>query len=531
VSGAAALPLPAGAAPRGIAALSAAWGPRWRPLVTFTAMLGTVATILSSTIVNVAVPDIMGAFGIGQERAQLLSTGFLAATTTTMLLNAWCVEAFGFRATYLTSMAVFVIGSVLGGAAPTEDALVVARLMQGAAAGLLQPLGMQLVFRIYPPERRGSAMGLFAVGVVMAPALGPTLGGLMTDAFGWRSVFLATLPLPLLGMALGWALLPGREAPGTARPRFDAPGFLLLTGAVTALLMGLSSGQRLGWGDNQVVAELAFAAAAGAAFVLWELWTPTPMLDPRIFGHRGFACAAAVAVVYGAALFGTTYLAPLFVQLVQGYTATRAGLMLMPAGLIMIVCFPLSGRLADRVAPTWPMVVGLTIFALSCWLMADVDTDLPFWTLALWVLVGRIGLTLAMPSMNTGALRALPPRFLGQGAGAINFARQFGGALGVNGLSIVLERHTQQHAAALAATQDGGNPVTLELRRGVEAMLAQEGVPESLRLTGFEEYLGRVVLAQAQMLGFRDAFLLAALVCLAALVPALLTWRRGARAG
>jgi EmrB/QacA subfamily drug resistance transporter len=527
VSGAAAaLPGDIPAAPRSIEALSAQWGPRWRPLVTFTAMLGTVATILSSTIVNVALPDIMGAYGIGQERAQLISTGFLAATTTTMLLNAWCVEAFGFRATYMTAMAVFVAGSVLGGLAPTEDVLVAGRLMQGAAAGLLQPLGMQLVFRIFPPERRGSAMGLFAVGVVMAPALGPTLGGVLTDAFGWRSVFVATLPLPLLGMALGWIFLPGRERPGTARPRFDAPGFLLLCVATTALLMALSSGQRHGWNSQAVVTELMLAALAGLGFVLWELWTRTPMLDPRIYAHRGFACASAVALVYGAALFGTVYLAPLFVQLVQGYTATRAGLMLVPAGLLMIVGFPLAGRLADRVAPTWPMVIGLLIFAWSCWLMADVDTDLPFWTLALWVLIGRVGLTLAMPSMNTGALRALPPRFLGQGAGAINFARQFGGALGVNGLSIVLERHTQMHAAALAATQDGGNPVTLELRRGVEAMLVQEGVPETLRLAGFEDYLDRVVLAQAQMLGFRDAFIVAGVGCLVAVVPALLTWRR-----
>jgi hypothetical protein len=191
----------------------------------------------------------------------------------------------------------------------------------------------------------------------------------------------------------------------------------------------------------------------------------------------------------------------------------------------MILCFPVSGRIADRVAPTWPMTIGLAVFAYSCWLMSRVDTDLGFWTYALWILVGRVGLSLAMPSMNTGALRALPPRYLGQGAGMINFARQFGGALGVNGLSIVLEQHTQIHAAALAATQDGGNPATLELRRAVEATMAQEGVPETLRLAGFEDYLGRVVLAQALMLGFRDAFTVAAVVCLAAVVPALLTLR------
>lgn len=517
-------PRPVLAGGRSVEALFARYGPAYRWLVTFTAMIGTVSTILSSTIVNVALPDIMGAFGIGQDRAQLLSAGFLAATTGTMLVTAWLVEAFGARATYLLALAVFIAGSVMGGLAPGEAAVVAGRILQGAAAGLLQPLGMQVVFRVFPPERRGSAMGIFAVGVVMAPALGPALGGVMTDGFGWRSVFLLALPLPLMGLVLGWLFMPGRTEAGP-RPRFDAMGLALLVIALGALLTGLATGQHEGWNADAVVLELALAGVAALGFVLWELWVPAPLLDPRILVNRGFAAAFVVAFVYGAALFGTTYLAPLFVQLVQGYTPTRAGLMLMPAGLIMVVCFPISGRIADRVPPAWPIAIGLVVFALSAWLMAGVDTDLSFWTLALWILLGRVGLSLAMPSMNTGALRALPPRFLGQGAGAINFSRQFGGALGVNGLSIVLEQRTQLHAAALAAGQDGANPVTLELRRLVEALLMQEGVPQTLWQAGFESVLGRMIHAQALMLGFRDAFLVAAAVCLSAALPALLMRR------
>ncbi len=516
------LPLPERENPRSIEALFARWGPRYRLYVAFAAMIGTVSTILSSTIVNVAIPDIMGAYGVGQDRAQLLSTGFLAATTTTMLLNAWAIEAFGIRATYQAAMGVFLVGCVLGAVAPSEELLILGRILQGSSAGLLQPLGMQVVFRVFPPEKRGQAMGLFAVGVVMAPALGPTIGGLMTDAFGWRSVFVTALPLPIVGMILGWIFLPSRDNPGTPRPRFDAAGFLLLMTGTAALLTGLSSGQEHGWSSDEVVTELSIAFAAFVAFILWELRCKAPMLNPRIFANRGFACASAVAAVYGGALFGTTYLAPLFVQLVQGYTATRAGMMLMPAGLIMVICFPLAGRVADRVAPAWPMAIGLVGFAYSCWLLAGVDTNLSFWTLAMWILIGRVGLSLTMPSMNTGALRALPPRFLGQGAGAINFARQFGGALGVNGLSIVLERRSQHHAAALMDTQHEGNPMYLELRRMVEGMLRQDGVPDTLLLAGFGDYLDRIVLAQARMLGFRDAFLVAAVACLLAVIPALM---------
>ncbi len=513
------------AGPRSIEALFARHGPNYRWLVTFTAMIGTVATILSSTIVNVAVPDIMGAFGVGQDRAQLLAAGFLAATTGTMLLTAWCVEAFGARATYLGALLAFIAGSALGGLATGEPSVVAGRILQGAAAGLLQPLGMQLVFRVFPPERRGSAMGIFAVGVVMAPALGPAIGGVMTDGFGWRSVFLLAIPLPLLGLVLGWLYLPGRAGTGK-RPRFDAPGALLLVTAIGALLTGLSSGQHDGWGSDAVVLELTLAGLATLAFIGWEMWTPTPLFDPRIMAHRGFSAAFCVAFLYGAALFGTTYLAPLFVQLVQGYTATRAGMMLIPAGLVMVVCFPISGRIADRVPPIGPVTIGMLLFALSAWLMAGVDTDLGFWALAGWIAIGRFGLSLAMPSMNTGALRALPPRFLGQGAGGINFARQLGGAIGVNGLSIVLEQRTQAHAVALAAGQDGANPVTFELRRMVQALLEQEGVPRTLWEAGFQEVLGRMIHAQALMLGFRDSFLVAAVGCLAAVLPALLMWRR-----
>jgi EmrB/QacA subfamily drug resistance transporter len=523
--------LPAGATPaarpvpaRSIEALFAHYGPNYRWMVTFAAMIGTVATILSSTIVNVAVPEIMGAFGIGQDRAQLLAAGFLAATTGTMLVTAWCVEAFGTRATYIGALLAFIAGSVLGGLAPGEPAVVAGRILQGAAAGLLQPLGMQVVFRVFPPEKRGSAMGLFAVGVVMAPALGPTIGGLMTDAFGWRSVFLLALPLPLLGLVVGWLFLPGRTATGP-RPRFDTLGLLLLVTALGALLTGLASGQHEGWGSDTVAIELALAALATVGFIAWELHTPTPLFDPRIMAHRGFAAAFAVAFVYGAALFGTTYLAPLFVQLVQGYTATRAGLLLMPAGLLMVVCFPIAGRIADKVPPIWPVTIGMLVFALSCWMMAAVDTDMSFWALAFAIMVGRVGLSLAMPSMNTGALRALPPRFLGQGSGGINFARQLGGALGVNGLSVVLEQRTETWMEALKIGQDGTRPATLELRRMIEGLMVQSGVPQTLWEAGFHDSLHRILHAQALVLGFRDAFLLAAAVCLLAVIPALLMGR------
>ena len=240
---------------RTLEALGQRFGPSYHWLVTITAIIGTVASILSSTIVNVALPDIMGAFGIGQDHAQLLSTGFLAAVTGTMLLNAWLVESFGFRATYAAAVGLFLFGSVVAGFAPNEGMLILGRILQGASAGMLQPLMTQIVFQVFPPEKRGSAMGIAAIGVVLAPALGPTVGGLLVDNYGWRSVFFLAMPVALLGLAMGWIFMPSATAP--QRRRFDLPGFALLIAGLLALFMGLSSGQRDGWAANRVVFELS----------------------------------------------------------------------------------------------------------------------------------------------------------------------------------------------------------------------------------------------------------------------------------
>ncbi|MDB5371855.1 MAG: drug resistance transporter, EmrB/QacA subfamily, partial [Belnapia sp.] len=213
-------------------------------------MIGTIATILSSTIVNVALPDVMGAFGISPDEAQLLSTGFLAAVTGTMLLNAWLVDSFGCRATYAGSVALFLVGSAVSGLAPNEGLLIAGRILQGASAGMLQPLAMQIIFQVFPPEQRGSAMGIYAVGIVLAPALGPTIGGLMVDNYGWRSVFFLAVPFSILGLAMGLVTMPDRAGEGPRRP-FDTLGFGLLILALAALLTGLSSGQREGWGSRR----------------------------------------------------------------------------------------------------------------------------------------------------------------------------------------------------------------------------------------------------------------------------------------
>ena len=228
-----------------IEVLAARYGPRYRWLATVTVMLGTISAVLTTTTVNVAIPDIMGAFGIGQDKAQWLSTGALAAMTVGMLLNAWLLARYGQRRTFIGALCVFIAALLVAGMAPNEAVLIGCRIVQGGVAGVLQPLSMYTLFRVFPPNQRGTAMGLFGMSVILGPALGPTLGGVMIEHFNWRYIFYVAVPVAALGMLLGSIFMPQRE--DGVRAKFDFAGFTLLAVGLACLLTALSSGQREGW--------------------------------------------------------------------------------------------------------------------------------------------------------------------------------------------------------------------------------------------------------------------------------------------
>ncbi len=501
-------------------ALFERYGPAYRWFATGTALVAAIAVILSATIVNVAIPDVMGAFGIDQTKAQWLSTGFLAAMTATMLLTDWTQRAFGLRGAVTVALVLFTAGSVLGGLAPDEDVLILARVIQGGAAGIVQPVAMIIIFRVFPPERAGAAMGIFGIGVVLAPALGPWVGGLLMDSFNWRYVFYLGIPFAALGIALAAVFLPGRDT-SQARPGFDWIGFALLALLLTSLLSALSAGQRLGWDSDTIVAEFAVAALSAVGFVWWERRTAKPMLDLRLFTDGPFAAASVVSFVLGAGLFGTTYLLPVFVQTVQGMTPTEAGLLLMPAGFVLAIFFPLAGALTDRVAPGLLIAAGLILFAYSSYLTSFADVDTSFWALAWWTVLSRIGLGLVFPAISAGSLQVLPPHLMAQGSGAVNFSRQLGGAFGVNLLAVISERRVAFHADALAATQTPDNSTTTAFLHTVMPLMGQAGLPDYQQMPAAIAYLGQVIYAQATTLAYRDGFLITAFVFGAALLP---TW-------
>jgi len=499
--------------------LFARYGPRYRSYATITVMLATVAAMMTTTTVNVAIPDIMGAFGIGQDRAQWFSTGALAAMTVAMLLNAWLIRSFGQRKTLIGALCLFIVSMLLAGLRPNETMLIFCRVAQGAVAGLMQPFSVYTLFRVFPPHQRGSAMGLFGISVILGPALGPTLGGIMIEHFNWRYVFFLGIPFSAVAILLGSLFMPEREE-SDARASFDWTGFMLLTASLACLLIGLSNGQREGWYSDYIVTLLGFAAAGAAAFVAWELHASQPLVDLRVLVNPRFAAAAAVAFIFGAGLFGSIYLVPLFVQTVQGFTPLTSGLLLMPGGLVLGLLMPIGGFLSDRLSARALIIAGLFFASLSAYSLANVDANTPFWTVARCVIFFYTGLGLSKPALIVAALRPLHPDQLGQGAGMINFSRQLGGAFGVNLLSVILDRRTFFHGNALASVQTSGNSGTAEFLRRMQELLTQAGVPPDLHLSGALHFLDRVVYAQAYTLGFRDSFLVVGIVFTVALIPA-----------
>jgi len=411
---------------------------RWRWLAVATVMIGTMATVLSATVVNVALHDIMVEFGIRQGQVHWLATGFIAAMTTTMLASSWLLDHFGVRKTLAAAMFLFTLISLAGGFAETPGQLIAARIGQGAMAGLMQPMGMYLVFRIFPRDRRGQAMGIYGMGVILAPALGPVLGGFLVDQLDWRYVMFAPAPVTLVGVFMAWRFLPlpvSRPAPY----RFDLPGLILLGFTIAVSLDTLNRLQHAAGQENRILVGTVLALGGLLLFVLRERRTAHPLVNMALLRKPVFVFACLGAVALGLALFGSTYLIPLFVQTALGFSATEAGLLMLPAGIVLGMTFPLAGRLADKHSARVLVVFGIGAFALSAMLFALSDLELAFGWLVLWTVLGRIGIGFMLPALSTGALNPLEPQELGAGSSTLNFMRQLGGAFGVNLVALTVE--------------------------------------------------------------------------------------------
>lgn len=444
--------------PHSLAALQARYGARrYRWLLLGTLMVCVIASIMSSTIVNVAVPDLSHHFALGQDRAQWVASGFMAASTAAMLTTPWLLHRFGYRHTYLACALLLLAGGLLGGLAPSFGLVLAARVLEGIAAGVVQPLPAIVIMRAFEPGERGRASGLFGMGVLLAPALGPSVGGVLVDLFGWRSIFFMVVPFCAVSLVLAFRLVPTTApggVPADEDARLDWPGLLLAiagTGLLLNGLVALSSAP-----GTQALALFGGAALAAAALVAWLLRQQRrpdakapPLIDLALFANRPFAMGSVVSAVYGVALFGSTYLLPLYLQEGMRLSASWVGTLMLPSGLALAVIIVFTGRMADRHAVHLMLAAGFVMMAASFAAMAGFGPGSPLAAVIAVTILGRVGLGFVLPSLNNGALRELQHVLVSQGASTINFIRMLGGAAGVSLCGVFLQWRMTRLGTAL----------------------------------------------------------------------------------
>lgn len=422
---------------RDLASLNARFGALYRVWLLGVLMLGSMVMVLSSTSINVALPAIMDEFVMGRPMAQWLATGFLAAMTAGLLLAAWAQAKFGSRITVQASIGLFVVCSIVALMATEGWQLIILRILQGASAGIIQPLATVLIFRVYAGGGRGTALGIYGLGLMIAPSVGPTVGGYLIDHFGWMSAFWLPLPVCFVLMVAGHWLLPDERNPNPKR--LDVLSFVMLTTAIFAGLAAISEVQRYAWGDWRVTALVLITVICSIVFFKRTLSSKRPILSLRLWRLAAFRRASWVALALGLGLYGSTYLIPLFLQTINGYSAGHAGILLLPAGILLGLASFASGWLCDRIAIVWLLCVGLFLFAFSSVWFGIWGASSGFFWLCVFAALGRLGLGLIMPALSTASLDSLTVDELPYGAGAVTFVRQLGGAFGINLLTVFLE--------------------------------------------------------------------------------------------
>ncbi len=415
------------------------WG---LPLVVL--IVGMFMSILDTSIVNVAIPTIQNVFGTTTDKVQWIATSYTLVLGVVVPLSAWLSDRFGVARVYNWALLLFAAGSALCGLAWSLESMVVFRIIQAIPGGILPVVTLSMLYRIVPKEKIGQAMGMYGLGIIVAPAIGPTLGGYLVEYVDWRLIFFINVPVGILGAIAAVIVLP-KFASAKAR-RFDVLGFITIAGGLFALLLALSEGEDWGWTSYRIIILLAAAPILLALFVVIELQVEYPLLDVRVFRYWPFTNSLLLISVLMVGLFAVLFYVPLFLQQAQGLGAFAAGLLLLPQALVMAVLMPIAGRLYDKIGPRWPAVIGLTVVAIGTYLLHDLTLDTSRGEIA-WLLALRAsGMGLAMMPIMTSGVAAVPVIKVGAASAFNNVVQRSAAALG---LAVLTALMTTQRAQML----------------------------------------------------------------------------------
>ena len=480
-------------------------------VVAGTVLIGTIMAVLDSSIINVALPEMSGTLGATISEITWVVTGYILAQVIIMPICGLLSARFGRKQFYIASVILFTAASMACGAARSMAVMVFFRALQGLGSGVLITVSQAILRETFPPEEQGTAMGLYGLGVVLAPAFGPTLGGWLTDQYSWPWVFYINVPIGVFAVLMVQRYVEDPAYLVREKGKLDLPGLALMTAGLGALQLMLEKGQDKDWFQSSFILWLAVVGFVGLALFVWrELRTERPAVDLGLFRNVPFASATALGGVLGMGLYGALFLLPLYLQQLLGYPAMKSGLALMPRSLAMAVVMPIGGALYNRLGPRVLVGAGLAISAFSFWDLAHLTSETGIWDILLPQVWQGVGFSLLFVALSTAALATIAKPKMTAASGLYNVVRQVMGSVGIaisateltRGQAIYHDRLAEHVTIYGAATQSWMRAVTSGMMRGgTDAATANR---QAIRILDLD------VTRQAAVLAYNHVLLLVA---------------------
>lgn len=496
-------------------------------VIAITAALGAILEIIDTSIVNVAMPEIQGNLGATLSEAGWVSTGYACANVVMIPLAAWLSDRFGRKQYLLFSLVGFTLSSVLCGLSTSLAMLIVARVMQGLCGGGLLAKAQSILFETFPSEEQPAAQAIFGIGVIAGPALGPVLGGYLTDTLGWRWIFFINLPVGILAVMMTIVFLPRDTEDMLIHKGVDWAGIAFLALGLACFQTMLEEGQQDDWFSSRFIVTMATGAAVGIALFIWrELTTPHPAVDLRVLKHKSLAAGSIYSLILGMGLYGVMFAVPIFLQIYLGFTALQSGLTLFPGAIASAVMMMIMGKVAGRVDARMLIgcgAIGMTVTAL---ILAQINPDTSTQSLFFPLVLRGLATVMMFLPLSLATLGPLPKRAVAAGAGFYNLTRQMGSSIGIALITTLLAHREAVHRAVLAEKVTLYSPVTRDRLALLTGAFAQQGADP---VTAHHRALGaldQMVNGQSLLLSFADVFRYTALAFVVTL-PLLLLLGRG----
>lgn len=487
-------------------------------------MIGTFMAVLDATIVNVALSKIMASFGVSVDKVEWVLTAYLLVFGVMLPTSAWIADHFGYKRTYFFSLMLFTIGSFLCGLSWNENVLILFRIIQGIGSGVMMPVGMAIVIREFPPERRGVALGFWAIAAAASVSLGPLIGGYLIDALDWQAIFDINVPVGVVAM-FATAVIQ-REYRTEETRSFDFVGFVSLAAFLSFLLLALADANAAwnigGWSSRFTRTCFSISGVGLVVFLTTEFTVRHPLIDLRLFRFFNFSVSNAILFIFGMGMFGSTFLLPLYLQNSLGYTAFQAGSVFLPVGIIQGIMGPISGIMSDRINPKIPTFLGIVLLAASLYFNSFLSLTTEHARIMFALYLRGLGLGCLFTPLSMIALSEIPRDKMAQASGLFNVIRQIGGSFGVALLGTMLTRRTMFHTAMYGQAVDSSSPVyqhiAASLQQFAQRSLGGTMSDASLRA---QALIGSNVAQQAFVQAINDDFLIAAAITIVVVVPIL----------